>query len=160
MNKQPLIHVIEGDDAVRDSIAMLLQVDDFVVHLYPSGVAFLRQADLAETSCLVIDMHLPGLSGAAVLGLLRSWRIPIRIVAMINIADVDPCCVAMDRDPLLLDSVLLKKPFSGLDLLRSIDIVTRRGRSTESAMVNITAEADRGWDEYRARMRFEGVPGR
>jgi two-component system, LuxR family, response regulator FixJ len=151
MNEKPVIHVIDGDGAVRDSIAMLLQVEGFVVHLYPSGVAFLRQADLAEPSCLVISMHLPGLSGATILGLFRSWGIPVHIVAMINIANVDPCSVAMNGDSLLLGSVVLKKPFSGLDLLRSIEIVTRGGRSAELPMLNITAEAEQGWGGVSGR---------
>ena len=48
LNESPMIDVIDGDDAIRDSIAMLLQVEGFVVHLYPSGVAFLREANWVE----------------------------------------------------------------------------------------------------------------
>jgi two-component system response regulator FixJ len=133
MNGKPIIHVIDDDDAVRDSIGMSLQAEGFVVRLYPSGVAFLHEvaslheADLANTVCLVIDMHLPGLSGAAILGLLRSWGIPVRVVAMTNISDVESCCTAVDGNALLLGAAVLEKPFSGTDLVRSIEIASRRG---------------------------------
>lgn len=141
MNEKSVIHVVDGDDAVRDSIATLLQVEGFVVHIHPSGVSFLRQADLAEPSCLIIDMQLPGLSGATILGLLRSWGVPVSVVAMTNIAAVDQCCAAMDEDS-RLGSVVLEKPFSGLDLLRSVEIVFRSGRCAGAPMRNSTAEAD------------------
>jgi len=143
MNEKPLVHVIDGDNAVRDSIAMLLQLEGFAVHLYPSGAAFFREADLAAASCLVIDMRLPGLTGSAILELLHSWGIPVRVVAMTNIADRNPCSVEVSRDALPMGSVALEKPFSGQDLLHSIKLVTCPGGSAEGPMVNITAERDR-----------------
>jgi two-component system response regulator FixJ len=145
MNEKPIIHVIDGDDAVRDSIGMLLRIEGFVVHLYPSGVAFLLEADLAEDSCLVIDMHPPGLSGAAIPGLLRSWGIPARVVAITHIANINPSCIAIARDPRLSGPVVLEKPFSGPDLLRSVKIATRQDRRAEPSKMNTSVEADRAW---------------
>ena len=64
---------------------------------------------------------------------------------MTNIADDDPSGPAIDKDELLLGSIVLEKPFFGTDLLRSIKMATGRSEIAKAFMLNTTAKAEWNW---------------
>jgi len=47
MTGNPVVHVIDDDDAAREALAFLLRTDDFLVHTYDSAKAFLNSAFVA-----------------------------------------------------------------------------------------------------------------
>ena len=60
----PLVHVVEDDEAVRDSLCWLLESAGYRVLAYPSAERFLTEADRGAAAVgLVLDVHLPGMSG-------------------------------------------------------------------------------------------------
>lgn len=61
------IAVVDDDEAVRLSTAELLGRAGFHVALFRSGDDFLENADLAEISCILLDLQMPGRDGLAVL---------------------------------------------------------------------------------------------
>ena len=63
MPSDPIVHVIDDDDAARDSLAFLLQTSGFKVRTYESAVTFLDQITHAESGCIISDMRMPGLTG-------------------------------------------------------------------------------------------------
>ncbi len=63
------VHIIDDDDAVRDSMAVLLETRGFDVATYASGRAFLAQGEVA--GCVVTDVQMPDMDG---LQLLRAFR--------------------------------------------------------------------------------------
>jgi two-component system, LuxR family, response regulator FixJ len=59
----PTIFLIDDDPAVRDSLKLFLETCGFVVRDFASGSEFLKCGSRAEAGCLVLDMHMPMVSG-------------------------------------------------------------------------------------------------
>jgi two-component system response regulator FixJ len=59
----PVIHVVDDDEAIRDSITFLLDSAGYRAKAYASGEEFLAGAVDAEPGVLVTDVRMPGLSG-------------------------------------------------------------------------------------------------
>ncbi|WP_282605523.1 response regulator transcription factor [Pelagibius sp. Alg239-R121] len=62
-----LVVVVDDDDAVRDSLKILLETDDIDVLTYASGEEFLADCAHTKCDCVMLDIHLPGASGISVL---------------------------------------------------------------------------------------------
>lgn len=61
-----LIRVVDDDKAARESLAALLGAAGFAVAVYGSGEEFLAAFDPALRGCVLLDVHLPGLTGLEV----------------------------------------------------------------------------------------------
>jgi two-component system, LuxR family, response regulator FixJ len=59
----PTIFLIDDDPAVRDSLKLFLETYGYVVRDFASGSEFLKCGNRAEAGCLVVDMHMPMVSG-------------------------------------------------------------------------------------------------
>ena len=57
------VHVIDDDDAVRDSLAFLLETADLSVRTYASAVEFLEAVPIMPHGCIVTDVRMPQMSG-------------------------------------------------------------------------------------------------
>ncbi len=57
------IIIIDDDTAVRDSLSALLESAGFDVQVYCSGALFFSVAKRSEAHCLIIDTHMPQMSG-------------------------------------------------------------------------------------------------
>ena len=68
---EPLIYVVDDDEAVRDSLQILLESHGKQVATYASVRDFLDSFDPARCGCLLLDMHLPVMGGMELLSLLR-----------------------------------------------------------------------------------------
>lgn len=67
MSVKERVFVVDDDEAVRDSIGMLLETVDISYVTYPDGQSFLDGVDPSEVSCLVLDIRMPGMSGLELL---------------------------------------------------------------------------------------------
>jgi FixJ family two-component response regulator len=61
--KEPLIVVIDDDQSVRDATKNLLRSLGYSADAFGSAKAFLESDMLQKTSCLIADVHMPGMSG-------------------------------------------------------------------------------------------------
>ena len=77
-----MISIVEDDDFVRDSLQDLIESLGYDVVTFESAEQFLEAACLAETSCLITDLQMPGLSGLDLQGRLMAdgHRIPVIFV--------------------------------------------------------------------------------
>jgi two-component system response regulator TtrR len=66
MNAKPLIHVVDDDDAMRDSLVWLLDDGRYEVRTYPSGEEFLERFSSSTPACIILDIRMPGISGVEV----------------------------------------------------------------------------------------------
>ena len=57
------VYVVDDDDAVRDSLRVLLESFDFDVRDYNSAQAFLAHHCIDLRACLLLDLHMPVMSG-------------------------------------------------------------------------------------------------
>ena len=60
---EPIILVIEDDDAVRQSLKFALEQEGLEVHLYDSGEQLLADPALPQSGCLVVDYAMPEVDG-------------------------------------------------------------------------------------------------
>jgi len=63
MNKRSLVSVVDDNESVRESLPDLLLHSGFDVQAFSSAEAFLESQAVSETSCLILDVGLPGMSG-------------------------------------------------------------------------------------------------
>jgi FixJ family two-component response regulator len=75
-------YVIDDDDAVRDSIRMLLETSGYVVHSFGSAAALLSGERPGKNSCLIIDVDMPGMGGLELLDRLRREGVTTPAIVM------------------------------------------------------------------------------
>ena len=63
MVTRPLISVVDDDESVRESLPDLLNEFGFEAHTFSSAEEFLASESVDETSCLVLDVAMPGMTG-------------------------------------------------------------------------------------------------
>ena len=115
-SETPIVHVIDDDDAMRDSLAFLLGVEGFSTRLYPSAEAFLKGAGSVAAGCIVTDVRMPGMSGLDLVRRIQDLGRGWPVIVMTGHGDVPLAVEAMKagaRD-------FIEKPFSDETLLRSI----------------------------------------
>jgi FixJ family two-component response regulator len=78
--KPPLISVVDDDESVRESLPDLLRQLGFASEAFSSAKAFLASDVLSQTSCLLLDIVMPGMSGPDLEAELTQRRQTIPIV--------------------------------------------------------------------------------
>ena len=58
-----LISIVEDDEPFRESMTKLVKLLGYTVEAFPSAADFLVSPSLAQTACLVTDVHMPGMTG-------------------------------------------------------------------------------------------------
>jgi FixJ family two-component response regulator len=76
----PAIVVIDDDASVRRALQRLLRSAGFTVETFATAREFLAADQWAQTGCLVLDIHLPGMSGVELQEYLAASGVPIPIV--------------------------------------------------------------------------------
>lgn len=71
MSSVPVVCVVDDDEAVRDSMFVLLVTRGFGVRTFESARSFLDDLSAQDCGCLLIDMHMPEMTGLALLTALR-----------------------------------------------------------------------------------------
>jgi two-component system response regulator FixJ len=113
--ENPIVHIVDDDEAVRDSLRFLLECNDIEACDYCSADEFLQAAPV-NLSCLVLDLHMPGTSGLELLKRLRARGLAIPIVVMSGRSDP-----ALDVEVRAAGaSAMLSKPFDDQALLAFI----------------------------------------
>jgi FixJ family two-component response regulator len=77
----PIVHIIDDDAAVRESLEALLTVSGYSVETYGSAEAYLERSEVND-GCVLLDVHMPGMNGLDLLRELtrRRRRSPVLIL--------------------------------------------------------------------------------
>jgi len=133
-----MIHVIDDDAAVRDSVAFLLETADLTVRTYESAVAFLAVED-RQAGCVVTDVRMPDMTGLELARRLRDSGSVEPVIVITGHADVPLAIEAMRAG--VVD--FIEKPFDDEVLLASIHRVLDQASKATSADAERRAFADR-----------------
>jgi len=111
-----LIAIVDDDQLLRASLERLIRSFGYIVETFPAARDFLEFARSDQTSCLIADIHMPGMTGIELhQQLLESGR---RIPTILMTAYPDDAV----RERALKDGVrcYLRKPFDDAELLRCV----------------------------------------
>lgn len=111
-----IVHVVDDDDAARDSLAFLLQSVGFTVKAHPSASAFLADIPASPTGCLITDLRMPGLDGLQLLGELKKRHVEMPVLIITGHGDIPLAVEAMRAGAL----DFLEKPFDDQVILASV----------------------------------------
>ena len=87
----PLIQLIDDDEAVRDSLALLIGTVGLRVQTWADPSAFVNQFDREAIGAIVLDVRMPGTSGLTVLDTLRAQGVDQPIVMLTGHGTVEMC---------------------------------------------------------------------
>lgn len=87
----PLVHLVDDDDGVRASVAMLLATVGLRSAGWPDPQRFLDGFDRESVGAIVLDIRMPGLSGLTVLEQLQAAHVDQPVIVMTGHATVDLC---------------------------------------------------------------------
>jgi two-component system response regulator FixJ len=111
-----LVHLIDDDEAVRNALSFVLEMNDLPARTYASAEAFLDIADSLDGGCVVTDVRMPGMSGLDLVRRLKAHGQNLPVVVITGHGDVPLAVEAMRAG--VID--FLEKPFDDAALLRSI----------------------------------------
>jgi FixJ family two-component response regulator len=114
--KKLLVSVVDDDESMRRTVSRIVRSDGLEVATYGSAEEFLRGGFHDDSACLILDVHLPGISGVELQELLKraDSRTPIIFIS----ADADE----PTREKALRAGAIgfLSKPFSASSLLDAV----------------------------------------
>ena len=136
-----LVHVIDDDPAVRDSLAFLLETANLSPRTYDSAVAFLEALPEVTSGCVVTDVRMPEMTGIELVRRLKGQGFRLPIVMITGHADVPLAVEAMKAGV----ADFIEKPFDDDVLLAAIGAALRDGekdRQGAAEAAEITARMD------------------
>ena len=111
-----VVHVIDDDEAMRQSLAFLFRTARIQAETYESASAFLSALPQLKVGCVVTDVRMPGLSGLDLLRRLRELNIGVPVIVMTGHGDVPLAVEAMKGGA----ADFLEKPFDDEALLGAV----------------------------------------
>ena len=117
MSDRTIIHVVDDDAAMRDSLAFLLDVNGFEPLVYHSAGAFLAECPMDALSWVVSDIRMPGMNGIEPVRKLKSKGSACPVILVTGHGDVSLAVEAMKAGAV----DFIEKPFDDAVLLGAID---------------------------------------
>jgi len=128
MPADAIVHVIDDDAAVRESIEFLLRASGITAKTYDSALAFLNALPTVEPGCIITDVRMPGISGIDLLRRLGEMHIKMPVIVITGHGDVPLAVEAMKVGAV----DFIEKPFEEELLLVSVRSALNRSRETAS----------------------------
>jgi two-component system response regulator FixJ len=118
-----IVHVVDDDEAARQSLAFLLRAHAMEVQTYESAAAFLAATPGLRSGCVITDVRMPEISGIDLLRRLKELKIFLPAIVVTGHGDVPLAVEAMK-----IGAVdFLEKPFDDQALLAAVRSALRRG---------------------------------
>lgn len=118
-----LVHVIDDDAAIRDSLCFLLETADLKAKAYESAVAFLEALPEVGGGCVVTDVRMPEMTGIELVRRLKTSGFSLPIVMITGHADVPLAVEAMKAGV----ADFIEKPFDDEVLLSAVRAALSQG---------------------------------
>jgi len=135
MVDEPTVHVIDDDEAARQSLAFLLDCAGLTVRSYESAVEFLKAVPTMEHGCIITDVRMPEMSGVELIGRLKALEVADPVIVITGHADVPLAIQAMKAGV----ADFLEKPFGDDAILNAVRSALARRTDVNHAK----AERDR-----------------
>lgn len=125
-----VVHIVDDEEAVRNSLAFLLSVAGFAVRVHESATEFLAIAPKIANGCLITDLRMPDMDGVELLRRLRLADAMLPAIVITGHGDVQMAVEAMKNGAI----DFIEKPFSDEVLIESIGrAASRAAQGVQSA---------------------------
>ena len=111
-----VVHVIDDDADVRQSLAFLLSTAGLAVRVHDSAVAFLKALPEVKDGCVVTDVRMPGIDGLELQRRLGELELRLPVIVMTGHGDVPLAVEAMKAGAV----DFIEKPFDDEVMLSAI----------------------------------------
>lgn len=128
-----VVHVIDDDDAVRESLSFVLDSAGLTARTYESAAAFLAAIQAGVSGCIVTDVRMPEMNGLELVRKLQAMGVGLPVIVITGHGDVPLAVEAMKAG--VLD--FLEKPFDDDVFLSAVN------SALDAGVRNIQAEAER-----------------
>jgi two-component system response regulator FixJ len=116
MAAEPVVHVIDDDEAARHSLAFLLDCAGLESRTYESALEFLKAVPALEPGCIVTDIRMPGMSGVDLVRRLKTLGVTAPVIVITGHADVPLAIEAMKAGV----ADFIEKPFNDDSILAAV----------------------------------------
>jgi two-component system response regulator FixJ len=148
-DEERVVHIVDDDAAIRQSIGFMLRKAGYQVETYPDGPTFLKAVSRATRGCVLLDIRMPTMDGLEVQASLSQQGIAIPVLMLTGHGDVKLAVRAIKAGAI----EFLEKPFERMSLLCAIDLAldkaARNGRDQlagADALVRLAALTGRERD--------------
>ncbi|MDO5531400.1 response regulator transcription factor [Sutterella sp.] len=127
-----LIRIVDDEDALRDALRFVLEMEGWRVADYPTATAFLTGDAPSEPGCVVLDVRMPGMTGIEAQAAMNERGITLPIIFLTGHGDVEMAVSALQDGA----ADFIQKPIDNERLLKSI-----------------------AWAAWQSASRAAGLPG-
>lgn len=120
-----VVHIVDDEEAVRNSLAFLLNISGFATRIHENATGFLAIAPSIHNGCLITDLRMPDIDGVELLRRLRSMDAMLPAIVISGHGDVQMAVEAMKNGAL----DFIEKPFSDDVLIAAIERAVQQAAS-------------------------------
>jgi len=136
---EPRVHIVDDDEAMRDSLKWLLESRGLKVELYPSAESFLQAYNNGSCGCLVLDVRMPGMSGLDLYRQLQAQASTLPVIFITGHGDVPMAVSALKKGA----ADFIEKPFNDQDMLGLIESCMKQDRAAAARRAENASVAQR-----------------
>jgi two-component system response regulator FixJ len=149
-----VVHIVDDDEAVRQSLAFLLSTAGIPVRVYESATSFLAALSTLQPGCLITDVRMPDMTGIELLQQLRDKDVKLPVIVITGHGDIPLAVEAMKCGAL----DFIEKPFAEESILRAVRAAEDRAKKLGRQSEEETQVASRlGSLSERERQVLEGL---
>lgn len=112
----PLVYLVDDDEAIRDALAFLFRSRRLAVIEFDSGEAMLAALPLTRVGCIVLDMRMGGLSGLETFDRLKAAGVALPVIFLTGHGDVPIAVEALKKGA----ADFIEKPFNDNQLVDTV----------------------------------------
>jgi len=135
----PVIHVVDDDPAIREAVRDVIEAHGLAVADYDSAEAFLAKYTAGGEGCLLLDAHMPGMSGLQLLATLRARQDAMPVILITGGGDIALAVAAMRAGA----SNFLEKPVGRSEIFACVDQALDQSRDAHQIDASRTEAAAR-----------------
>jgi two-component system response regulator FixJ len=133
------VYVIDDDEAVRESISLLLESRAMPVRTFASATEFLGVAPSVPPGCVLTDLRMPGMDGLQLLERLQERNLRLPVIVMTGHGEVPLAIQALKAGAI----DFIEKPFSGVALFDAVELALQAIDETRENEATVRQIAER-----------------
>lgn len=133
MNSESLVCIIDDDEAIRESLRLLLYASDIRSFSYESADAFLAEKEPASFDCMLLDIRMPGTDGLELFQILRDRKVAYPVIFITGHGDIPLAVSAIKQGAF----DFLTKPFMEGELLNKVHAAIKHYRTEQEQLLEV-----------------------